>query len=419
MAKPRVFIASSGTSYELVDWLNSKLIQDDASVPVAWKVGFKPGDTTIQTLINHADQCDLAVIFLTGDDETKKPYPFSAKTGLISNFAPRDNCVFEAGLFAGGLATPNRCMFVSSVSNDALPSDLAGVTIISMPEPGLGETLDSKWCEGHLGKVLDTIRQQIKAEGVRSNRALMPVLTPERLTELESELQAGESVVISSREPLEIDLGFASRVMARLQGQVRYRYFFTAGKGNAFRWIRLIQSLTLAGVARAHSEKFKTSDSGEIKELLDRAEYLASAKNAIGIMRSYLRIHLLAQDQEVPLRLCVHNAQSSLNAACYFRYTSSSQKGTDLDYFVLWSKSASARSLVNELLGLNEQTIEDWGDEIFRPSRLFNLYSKNRKSFGARMRDEIVRDIHEYFPDSLTGTLATACLGVEEVTPVG
>ena len=69
----------------------------------------------------------LAVTLLTGDD-----LELTKGTKVLK---PRDNCIFEAGLFMGALGVDGkRSVLVSSVNEGALPVDLRGVKYLRFPD---------------------------------------------------------------------------------------------------------------------------------------------------------------------------------------------------------------------------------------------------------------------------------------------
>lgn len=83
-----------------------------------------------------------------------------------TQLAPRDNVMFELGLFMGTLGR-ERTFFVYSRDNPPkLPSDLAGITAISYAEPNRG-TL-----EAALGPVCLQVKNAANRLGLRENRRL-------------------------------------------------------------------------------------------------------------------------------------------------------------------------------------------------------------------------------------------------------
>src|SRR5215471_7218732 len=96
--KPRVFLGSSGQQEKLVQALTRGL-QDLADV-LPWTSVFNPGVSTLERLVELTREVDFAAFVFAQDDWTSKGGVFDAAPGQAS---PRDNVVFEAGLFGGAL----------------------------------------------------------------------------------------------------------------------------------------------------------------------------------------------------------------------------------------------------------------------------------------------------------------------------
>jgi hypothetical protein len=123
--KPSIFIGSSTEGLALARDLKS-LLQDEASVRL-WDDDFIPlGSTPIEALIEGLPRFDFALIAFTPDDLVN-----SRKN---QSFVPRDNLVFEAGLFIGAIGR-NRT-FIISAKGLKLPSDLDGVNKVEY-DPGV------------------------------------------------------------------------------------------------------------------------------------------------------------------------------------------------------------------------------------------------------------------------------------------
>src|SRR5437867_4058429 len=89
--KPRVFIGSSAEGENVARALG-QLLSDIAFVHV-WPEAFKLGGLTLDTLNRELARSDYAVLVSTSDDRVRSRGTESA--------VPRDNVVFEAGLFMG------------------------------------------------------------------------------------------------------------------------------------------------------------------------------------------------------------------------------------------------------------------------------------------------------------------------------
>lgn len=121
MAIPVVFIASSSEGLSVVDTvvelLHSKLGRTAEVMP--WPSTFQLTMAYIESLERLLDRSDFAVLVLTPDDRTR-----SRSVELLS---PRDNVVFEMGLFFGRLGR-KRCFLMEQHEADLkLPNDLGGI----------------------------------------------------------------------------------------------------------------------------------------------------------------------------------------------------------------------------------------------------------------------------------------------------
>jgi hypothetical protein len=121
--KPRIFLGSSAQQEKLLAALTRGL-QDIADVD-AWTTVFNPGVSTLERLVELTREVDFAAFVFAQDDWTAK----GASPDLASGEAsPRDNVVFEAGLFGGALGI--RRTFILHANGAKLPTDLVGLTSI-------------------------------------------------------------------------------------------------------------------------------------------------------------------------------------------------------------------------------------------------------------------------------------------------
>lgn len=128
MDKPRIFLGSSGKQAKLLQSVTRGL-GDIASVE-PWMTSFNPGTSTLERLLELTREVDFAAFVFAADDWTVGSPPVSpeAQTGQAS---PRDNVVFEAGLFGGVLGM--RRTFILHAHGAKLPTDLLGLTCIRYP----------------------------------------------------------------------------------------------------------------------------------------------------------------------------------------------------------------------------------------------------------------------------------------------
>ena len=129
MDKPRIFLGSSGKQAELVEALTRGL--EEVAHVDPWTTSFNPGTTTLERLFELAHEVDFAAFVFARDDWTAASAPASPPPGS-GQASPRDNVVFEAGLFGGALGMHRT--FILHASGSKLPSDLLGFTCVQYGE---------------------------------------------------------------------------------------------------------------------------------------------------------------------------------------------------------------------------------------------------------------------------------------------
>lgn len=120
MNKPRIFLGSSGKQEKLLKAVTRGL-EDIADVE-PWTTTFNPGRSTLDRLVELSREVDFAAFVFAQDDWTTTD---ASQPGQAS---PRDNVVFEAGLFGGALGI--RRTFILHATGSKLPSDLLGLTAV-------------------------------------------------------------------------------------------------------------------------------------------------------------------------------------------------------------------------------------------------------------------------------------------------
>src|SRR6187200_399224 len=123
--KPRIFLGSSAQQERLLQGLTRGL-QDIADVD-AWTTVFNPGVSTLDRLVELTREVDFAAFVFALDDWTSNPSDETAQ----GQASPRDNVVFEAGLFGGALGM--RRTFILHAKGAKLPTDLVGMTAVRYP----------------------------------------------------------------------------------------------------------------------------------------------------------------------------------------------------------------------------------------------------------------------------------------------
>lgn len=127
-----VFMGSSGEGDKrgILKAIRSRLIDEigrDEVLLEQWTWAFGLGDTTIEGLEKATQASDFAVLVMTADDVVQS----REKTAS----APRDNVVFELGLFMGALGR-DRCLILSEQPELKLPTDLLAITTERFEWPG-------------------------------------------------------------------------------------------------------------------------------------------------------------------------------------------------------------------------------------------------------------------------------------------
>lgn len=125
MEKPRIFLGSSGKQAKLLQALTRGL--EDVARVEPWTTSFNPGTTTLERLLELTREVDFAAFVFAQDDWTTNT-PTEAPAPTPGQASPRDNVVFEAGLFGGVLGM--RRTFILHASGAKLPTDLLGLTCV-------------------------------------------------------------------------------------------------------------------------------------------------------------------------------------------------------------------------------------------------------------------------------------------------
>jgi hypothetical protein len=129
MDKPRIFLGSSGKQEKLIQALTRGL--EDVARVEPWTTSFNPGTTTLERLLELTHEVDFAAFVFAQDDWTANS-PLVSPLPEPGQASPRDNVVFEAGLFGGTLGM--RRTFILHANGSKLPTDLLGLTCIRYGE---------------------------------------------------------------------------------------------------------------------------------------------------------------------------------------------------------------------------------------------------------------------------------------------
>lgn len=117
---PHVFVGSSVEALPIARQIQSSLGHDPMLVSV-WTDGiFRASRGSVESLLDAVKKSDFAVLVLTADD--------TLISREIEQKAPRDNCIFELGLFMGALGRDRTFIVKPRGVDMKLPSDLLGIT---------------------------------------------------------------------------------------------------------------------------------------------------------------------------------------------------------------------------------------------------------------------------------------------------
>jgi CRP/FNR family cyclic AMP-dependent transcriptional regulator len=117
--EPVLFIGSSAEGQAITNELYKRFAKKPV-VPKAWTDGvFQASSTSIESLVNAAKEADFAALVLTADDMTVSRGKAKA--------SPRDNVIFELGLFMGALGRERVFILKPKGIDVRIPSDLLGV----------------------------------------------------------------------------------------------------------------------------------------------------------------------------------------------------------------------------------------------------------------------------------------------------
>lgn len=396
MPRKSVFIASAGSAKGLASELKKQMeILKNEENEDFWEIHpwfddnsqlrKEYGPSILEGLIKECKLTDLAVIILTGDDLKIR------KT--VKEMVPRDNCIFEAGLFMGGLGLErNRCIIVTTVEQNQLPIDLQSVHYIQIDGAAIIEEIGLHEEMRKLALAL-----YLHAQGLKEppKRPFLPLYSAEELFARERPENEGGDIVVKSKttltprgvvvntfQPIEIKVSLAKRVIQNMEAGIEYYYFFRAEPFHMAAVAGLIQALVLAKLG-AGDELSKDQRLDLIRSHTDKVE------DAIKKIQKKLFVHFLPKER-LPLHFCVHNASVKTKAKCYLRYPG------DQELFIPWADPATAFAVADDLLRLKKPRPEE---VIFYPTTYFDLYKSEDDEM--EIKRTIDQNLSELFSDEV------------------
>src|SRR5215213_2438160 len=161
MEKPSVFIGSSTEGLEFARAARA-LLEEDAEITLWNERFFELGNTVIEQLVNSPSRFDFAILVLTPDD--------LIRSRDDNKFGPRDNVIFELGLFMGELGRSRTFILHQSDAAVKVPSDLSGLITARYNWPRGDNSYTAA-----VGAACDSIRDQIRALGFSEAKTDMEI----------------------------------------------------------------------------------------------------------------------------------------------------------------------------------------------------------------------------------------------------
>lgn len=149
---PRLFVGSSSEGLPVAEALQEALA--DVADVVLWNQGvFELNYSYLESLLKAIDDSDFAVLALSPDDVAMSRNELSD--------APRDNVLFELGLFMGRLGRERSFFVFDKTANLKLPSDLLGISAATYRPNSMGNL------RAALGPAATVIKQSVARLGRR------------------------------------------------------------------------------------------------------------------------------------------------------------------------------------------------------------------------------------------------------------
>jgi hypothetical protein len=230
--RPSVFVGSSAEGLAVAEAIQLNL--DRACEVAIWSQGvFGLSEGTLETLVDEAKEFDFAILVVTPDDMTQS----RGKTQQ----SPRDNVLFELGLFIGVLGRKRTFVVYDRTADIKMPSDLAGVTNAGYQPHSSGNLQSS------VGAACTQIKSAIAELGLREAPRVSFDIDQNTQFQIISDLldQSSHQFIILMHEQ-----GITLRRESRFGGGIEYVYFMAnqAGGQGYFSVSDLCKKLPDAGL---------------------------------------------------------------------------------------------------------------------------------------------------------------------------
>lgn len=382
--RPHLFIASSGRATNLADQLKAALDERGNVSSEVWTEDSFHGTSILKKLLDKCDDSDFVAVILTQDDLRQK----SGESALLA--VPRDNCIFELGMFLGALnLNTKRCFLLTTLSESSLPTDLKGELHIPIKNFNETDLWDLDKCENAMRQYHTRIETRMLKLGVLGScsKALRP-LAMEYVLCREcpmpgGDLRAGGNVYIDSDDPLERNnTEAAERVLRNIHSDVRYTYFFSrsADERHIAQLFQVLATGGNGGLGPTERKEWTRTNQGDVKKNLKRIRG---------------RLSIFVRGHDTPLQFCIHNAKDKNRAKCYLR------TAYHAEWFVKWSENNQANKVAIELERLVPKAKSRL---VFRPVR-------NADREYARVLPKLKKETLDLFDDGLHKLVKSICFG--------
>ncbi|MEX3645982.1 TIR domain-containing protein [Mycolicibacterium porcinum] len=217
-ARPAVFIGSSSERLDVAKKL--QVLLDHAAECEVWSQGvFGLGSLTLESLAAARHKFDFAVLVLDVDD--------TAVSRGDAKSIPRDNVIFELGLFMGALGHDRTFIVYDRSRPPDLPSDLAGVTAATYQRHASGIT------QGALGAAATRIEEEMRRLG---RRTAVPADVDPSEPKISELIQMRQRYTLSVDSPKHLDMEYYRRQKIRCNAPDRL-------KSHALIWTRTSDAL--------------------------------------------------------------------------------------------------------------------------------------------------------------------------------
>jgi len=156
--RPMIFVASSSEQLETANEIGRGLDSADWKVRV-WHTQVALSAADIESLERALARADFAVVVMTGDDAS------NVRQGAL--VLPRDNVVFELGLFIGRLGRERCAFFHDASASKRIASDLEGVKGADFYPTGLADDRARPSLSVRIRQVKGQIRTVLAKSGPR------------------------------------------------------------------------------------------------------------------------------------------------------------------------------------------------------------------------------------------------------------